>query len=69
MSLVLLDHLLSYVLNKNPPLVISADPERVASEHRGSLLHVQVCTEKASLGGTLPCCSLIGKQVISPPLH
>ena len=58
--LVLLDHPLSYVLNKNPPLVVSADPEQVALEHRGLLLHVQGCSEKATWGGALGCCGLLG---------
>lgn len=38
--LVLLDHPLSYALNENPPLVVSADREQVALEHKGLLLHV-----------------------------
>ena len=57
---MLLDHPLSFVLNKNLPLVVSADPEGVALEHKALFLHVQGCTEKATWGGVLGCCSLLG---------
>lgn len=51
--LVLFHHPLSYVLTKNSLLVVSADPEQVALEHKGLLWHVQGCTEKATWGGAV----------------
>lgn len=69
---VLLDHPLSDALNKNPPLAVSADPEQVALEHKGLLLHVQGCTEKSHLGrstGTLQPAGAVTTYLPLAPLN
>lgn len=53
--LVLLNHPLSYVLDKNPCLVVSADAEQAALGCKGLLLHLQDCPEKATWGEALGC--------------